>query len=200
MVYGIEGNWADFSGSNVSTAFPAIANGTKTHASGLLTDHIGYAFDTVLLYTKGGAAVTATYHIDLVATGTELAKSNDVRWGGALGAGAEVSITPAPVSWRRGCPPVHAAQQRKLPNPCWHRSRPPGRRSHHGTSQLQVWSGVCQMVISTRLFQSGAPTRVGALSSDAPLPRIPVALPKQQASSAKGRVTSWMERKRLAPR
>ncbi|MGY4407994.1 opacity protein-like surface antigen [Bradyrhizobium sp. USDA 3315] len=55
-VYGIEGqgNWADFSGSNVSTAFPADIIGTKTDAFGLLTGHIGYAFNAVLLYAKGG--------------------------------------------------------------------------------------------------------------------------------------------------
>ncbi|MGY4199101.1 outer membrane protein [Bradyrhizobium sp. USDA 4520] len=96
-VYGIEGqgNWADFSGSNVSTAFPADTVGTKTDAFGLLTGHIGYAFNAVLLYAKGGAAVTSnTYHVNSVAAGTELGRNNDVRWGGALGAGAEVGLTP----------------------------------------------------------------------------------------------------------
>ncbi|MCA1510301.1 outer membrane beta-barrel protein [Bradyrhizobium sp. NBAIM01] len=111
-VYGIEGqgNWADFSGSNVSTAFPANTIGTKTDAFGLLTGHIGYAFDAVLLYAKGGAAVTSnTYHINSLANGTELAKTNDVRWGGALGAGAEVSITP---QWSAGVEYAHLFMQR----------------------------------------------------------------------------------------
>ncbi|UGY17052.1 outer membrane beta-barrel protein [Bradyrhizobium septentrionale] len=111
MVYGIEGqgNWADFSGSNVSTAFPADTLRTKTDAFGLLAGQIGYAFNAVLLYAKGGAAVTSnTYHIDSVATGTEIAKSSNVRWGGALGAGVEVSLTP---SWSAGVEYDHLFMQ-----------------------------------------------------------------------------------------
>ncbi|MGY4473507.1 outer membrane immunogenic protein [Bradyrhizobium sp. USDA 3364] len=109
-VYGIEGqgNWADFSGSNVSSAFPADTIGTKTDAFGLLTGHVGYAFNAVLLYAKGGAAVTSnTYHVNSVATGTELGR-NDVRWGGALGAGAEVSLTP---NWSVGLEYDHLFMQ-----------------------------------------------------------------------------------------
>lgn len=51
VVYGVEGqgDWADFSGSNISTAFPSNINRTKTDAFGLLTGQIGYAFKTVLL-------------------------------------------------------------------------------------------------------------------------------------------------------
>nr|WP_233287430.1 outer membrane beta-barrel protein [Bradyrhizobium oropedii] len=110
-IYGIEGqgNWADFSGSNVSTAFPAGIIGTKTGAFGLLTGHVGYAFNAVLLYAKGGAAVTSnTYHINSVATGTEIARTNDVRWGGGLGAGIEVSLTP---SWSAGVEYDHLFMQ-----------------------------------------------------------------------------------------
>lgn len=110
-VYGIEGqgNWADFSGSNVSTAFPANAIGTKTDAFGLLTGHIGHAFNAVLLYAKGGAAVTSnTYHVNSVATGAEIARNSDVRWGGALGAGVEVSLTP---SWSAGVEYDHLFMQ-----------------------------------------------------------------------------------------
>ncbi len=110
-VYGIEGqgNWADFSGSNVSTAFPAGIIGTKTDALGLLTGHIGYAFNAVLLYAKGGAAVTSnTYHINSVVNGAEIARNNDVRWGGTLGAGIEVSLTP---SWSAGVEYDHLFMQ-----------------------------------------------------------------------------------------
>ncbi|WP_375779243.1 outer membrane protein [Bradyrhizobium sp. ma5] len=110
-VYGIEGqgNWADFSGSNVSTAFPGTTVSTRTDAFGLLTGHIGYALDAVLLYAKGGAAVTSNiYHINSVATGAEVARNNDVRWGGALGAGIEVSLTP---SWSAGVEYDHLLMQ-----------------------------------------------------------------------------------------
>lgn len=112
MVYGLEGqgNWADFRGSNVSTAFPTDTVGTTTDAFGLLTGHIGYAFNAVLLYGKGGAAVTSnTYYVNSVATGTELGKNNNVRWGGVLGAGAEVSLTP---NWSAGVEYNHLFMQR----------------------------------------------------------------------------------------
>ncbi|MCP3392145.1 outer membrane beta-barrel protein [Bradyrhizobium sp. CCGB12] len=101
MVYGVEGqgNWADFSGSNVSAVLPSNINRTRTDAFGLLTGQIGYAFNTVLLYAKGGAAVTSnTYQINSTATGVEV-KSDNVRWGGVVGAGLEVNFAP---SWSAG--------------------------------------------------------------------------------------------------
>jgi len=101
-VYGLEaqGNWANFSGSNVSAAFPADTIRTRVDAFGLLTGQIGYAVNNVLLYAKGGAAVTSnTYQINAASTGTELAKSDNIRWGGTIGAGFEVSLTP---SWSVG--------------------------------------------------------------------------------------------------
>ncbi|MGY3238374.1 outer membrane immunogenic protein [Bradyrhizobium sp. USDA 4472] len=111
MVYGIEGqgNWADFKGSNVSTAFPANTIGTTTDAFGLLTGHIGYAFNSVLVYGKGGAAVTSnTYQVNSATTSAG-GKNDDVRWGGVLGAGAEVSLTP---NWSAGVEYNHLFMQR----------------------------------------------------------------------------------------
>jgi hypothetical protein len=59
-VFGLEGqgNWADFSGSNFSLAALGATNRTKIDAFGLFTGQIGYAFNNVLLYVKGGGAVT----------------------------------------------------------------------------------------------------------------------------------------------
>src|SRR5213080_84360 len=59
-VFGLEGqgNWADFRGSNVSLAFPGFVNTSKIDAFGLLTGQIGMAWNNVLLYVKGGGAVT----------------------------------------------------------------------------------------------------------------------------------------------
>ena len=58
-VVGLEaqGNWADFKGSNVSVIFPASTNSTSIDAFGLFTGKVGYAWNNVLLYAKGGAAV-----------------------------------------------------------------------------------------------------------------------------------------------
>src|SRR5262244_3045226 len=60
-VFGLEaqGDWADLKGTNPSlTALIPYMNQTKIDALGLFTGQIGYAFNNVLLYAKGGAAVT----------------------------------------------------------------------------------------------------------------------------------------------
>ncbi|WP_407174702.1 outer membrane protein [Bradyrhizobium sp. STM 3562] len=96
-VFGVEGqgNWADFSGSNVSTAFLADSNRTKIDAFGLITGQVGYAFNNVLLYAKGGAAVTSNrFSVNSALTGVELARTDETRWGGAVGAGVEVGFAP----------------------------------------------------------------------------------------------------------
>ena len=60
IVFGVEaqGNWADFSGDNVSNVFAPDRNRTKIDAFGLFTGQVGYAWNNALLYVKGGAAVT----------------------------------------------------------------------------------------------------------------------------------------------
>src|SRR5205085_3777292 len=60
-VFGVEaqGNWADFSGSSLSSPAAltaAVTNQTKIDAFGLFTGQIGYTFNNVLVYAKGGAA------------------------------------------------------------------------------------------------------------------------------------------------
>lgn len=109
VVFGVEGqgNWADFSGSNVSLAFPASTNRTKTDAFGLITGQIGYAFNNVLLYAKGGAAVTSnTYQIN--SAGALLASSDSARWGGTVGVGVEVGFAP---NWSLGVEYDHLFRQ-----------------------------------------------------------------------------------------
>jgi outer membrane immunogenic protein len=61
----------------------------------LFTGQIGYAWDNVLLYAKGGGAVTNTKYNDLITdTSAVVAASNDTRWGGVVGAGLEVGFAP----------------------------------------------------------------------------------------------------------
>jgi outer membrane immunogenic protein len=96
-VFGVEaqGNWADFTGSNASLALAGITNQTKVDAFGLFTGQVGYAWNNVLLYVKGGAAVTDNKYAGLVtATGLELSTTNETRWGGTVGAGIEVGFAP----------------------------------------------------------------------------------------------------------
>jgi outer membrane immunogenic protein len=102
-VVGVEGqgNWADFTGGNDSLFInnPALGFGFDTHnrsridAFGLITGQVGYAWNNVLLYVKGGAAVTDTnYEVFDIPTGFLVSSANPTRWGGTVGAGVEVGF------------------------------------------------------------------------------------------------------------
>jgi outer membrane immunogenic protein len=97
-VFGVEaqGNWADFTGDNVSLVFLGDRNRTKIDAFGLFTGQVGYSFNNVLVYVKGGAAVVDDkYSILAAPTGALLASSNNqTRWGGTVGVGLEYGFTP----------------------------------------------------------------------------------------------------------
>ena len=97
VVFGVEaqGNWADFSGDNVSNVFAPDSNHTKIDAFGLFTGQIGYAWNNALLYVKGGAAVTDNKYeiISGLGLGT-LASTTDTRWGGTVGVGFEYGFAP----------------------------------------------------------------------------------------------------------
>ena len=91
-VFGVEGqgNWADFKGSNVSQLFVPNFNQSQLDSFGLITGQVGYALNNVLLYVKGGAAVTGNrYDAFLGGGGFPLATASETRWGGTVGAGVE---------------------------------------------------------------------------------------------------------------
>jgi outer membrane immunogenic protein len=114
-VFGLEaqGNWANFKGSNVNIS-PAANGGvpnvfndlTKVDAFGLFTGQVGYAFNNVLVYAKGGAAVVSDkYSNTLTANGAALlgpgffadqtfATGSETRWGGTAGGGVEFGFAP----------------------------------------------------------------------------------------------------------
>lgn len=102
-VYGLDmqGDWANLKGSSVSIANPANINRSRMDAFGLFTGQIGYAFNTALLYFKGGAAVIADRNdIVTAANGVVLATApGDNRWGGTIGLGAEFTFAP---NWSAG--------------------------------------------------------------------------------------------------
>ena len=107
-VFGLEaqGNWADFTGSNVSLNFPLITNRTKVDAFGLFTGQVGYAFNNALLYVKGGAAVVGDkYSYFPTATGIVNGTANETRWGGVVGVGLEYGFAP---NWSVGIEYDHA--------------------------------------------------------------------------------------------
>jgi outer membrane immunogenic protein len=107
-VFGVEaqGNWANLRGSNlslVSAAFgtPFLNNRSKIDALGLFTAQVGYSWNNMLVYVKGGAAVTNdTYEGFLsgatapLAAGAIFDRASETRWGGVVGVGAEYGFAP----------------------------------------------------------------------------------------------------------
>ena len=103
-VFGIEGqgDWANLKGSNASlTAVVPYTNQTKIDAFGLFTGQVGYAWNNILLYVKGGAAVTDNKYSSFfpvgnifAAAGVPFNQASDTRWGGAVGTGIEVGFAP----------------------------------------------------------------------------------------------------------
>ena len=102
-VFGVEGqgNWADFSGSQ-SALNDKVVVGARMNSFGLITGQVGYAWDNMLLYVKGGAAVVNN-RFDLrtgpglnccIANGTALSTGSETVWGGTVGAGLEIGIAP----------------------------------------------------------------------------------------------------------
>jgi outer membrane immunogenic protein len=103
FVFGLEaqGNWADFRGSNVSLVAPGFRNESRVDAFGLFTGQLGWAFNTALLYVKGGAAVTSDRYRSFTNPGGVLAGTtgDDTRWGGTVGVGLEYAFAP---NWSAG--------------------------------------------------------------------------------------------------
>jgi outer membrane immunogenic protein len=96
-VFGLEaqGDWANLRGSNVSLSGLGNSNRSKIDALGLFTGQVGYAWNNVLLYVKGGAAVANDkYEGFLTATTVVFDRSSETRWGGVAGAGLEFGFTP----------------------------------------------------------------------------------------------------------
>ncbi|UPK24114.1 outer membrane protein [Bradyrhizobium sp. 195] len=96
FVFGVEGqgNWADFSGDNIS-GITGFRNRTRVDSFGLITGQVGYAWNNVLLYAKGGAAVVSNkYDVYSAVTGANLDRADETRWGGTVGAGLEFGFAP----------------------------------------------------------------------------------------------------------
>jgi outer membrane immunogenic protein len=90
-VFGIEGqfSWADLSGSAIG-GFGSV----EVDYLGSIAGRIGYAWDRVMLYVKGGGGY-AHDRYNVTALGVALATADsDTRWGWMLGAGLEYGFTP----------------------------------------------------------------------------------------------------------
>ena len=104
-VFGLEaqGDWADLKGSNSSLTGTfnrqPFSNQTKIDAIGLFTGQVGYAWNNVLGYVKGGAAVTdskfsgvSQFPAGPFPAGFTFDQASKTRWGAAIGAGIEVGF------------------------------------------------------------------------------------------------------------
>ena len=113
-VWGIEGqgNWADLRGSNVSLFAPALENRSRIDAFGLLTGQVGWAWNNVLLYVKGGGAVTGDRFDVRTSLGNVLVATGEdqTRWGGTVGTGLEFGFAPG---WSAGVEYNHLFMQDK---------------------------------------------------------------------------------------
>ena len=98
-VFGVEaqGNWSNFKGSNTNQFFgpPAVRDQTRVDGFMTFTGQVGYAWNTVLGYVKGGGAVVADRFATYTIPGNVLIdRAGDTRWGGVVGAGLEYSFAP----------------------------------------------------------------------------------------------------------
>src|SRR5947209_12151106 len=97
-VFGLEaqGDWAALKGSNASRFNLIATDQTKINALGLFTGQVGYAWNNVLWYVKGGAAVTNDRFTGITtATGVAFDRADDARWGAAVGTGIEFAFAPS---------------------------------------------------------------------------------------------------------
>jgi outer membrane immunogenic protein len=94
-VFGVEaqGDWASLRASRVSIFNPTLTDRAKVDGFGLFTGQIGYAWNAVLLYVKGGAAVTSN-HYDQFNTLGVVNFASSTRWGGTVGVGLEYGFAP----------------------------------------------------------------------------------------------------------
>jgi outer membrane immunogenic protein len=106
-VFGLEaqGDWANLKGSNISAigtfAGAPFLDQTKIDGIGLFTGQVGYAWNNVLWYAKGGAAVTHDTYNGIAqaatagfAVGSVFDQASETRWGGAIGTGLEIGFAP----------------------------------------------------------------------------------------------------------
>ena len=109
-----QGDWANLRGSSVSSLAPAFTNRTSIDAFGSFTATAGYAWNNVLLYVKGGAAlIDARYDVRTTAGNVLAATANDdhTRWGGTAGIGLEYGFGP---NWSAAIEYDHLFIQNKL--------------------------------------------------------------------------------------
>jgi len=93
--FDVQGDWSNLKASNTSLFLPGATNQTRVNGLALFTGQVGYAWNNVLWYVKGGGAVVADRYTGITtATGTAFDQATETRWGGTVGTGLEVSFAP----------------------------------------------------------------------------------------------------------
>ena len=99
-VFGIEGQaaWADMKGESSLFAHPFFGFDTRVHTEaniiGSIAGRVGWAFDRVLIYGKGGAAfINEGHFVTVTGFGTVAETDRDLRWGWMAGGGVEYAFT-----------------------------------------------------------------------------------------------------------
>jgi outer membrane immunogenic protein len=98
-VFGVEaqGDWANLRGSNGPNLLVGGGGSdrSKIDALGIFTGQVGYAWNNVLFYVKGGAMIANDkYEGFITATDAVFDRASETRWGGAVGAGLDFGIAP----------------------------------------------------------------------------------------------------------
>lgn len=121
-VFGVEaqGDWANMRGQNASFLLTGplpinqVTNQVQTNAVGLLTGQVGYAWNNVLWFAKGGGAVTNNHYNGLVTvTNAPFDQASDTRWAPTVGTGIEVGFAP---NWSVGAELNYVFQTTKTLN------------------------------------------------------------------------------------
>ncbi len=154
FVFGIEGqgNWANFKGSNLNLLagggfIPVgLTDQSKVNGFGLLTGQVGYAWNNVLWYVKGGAAVVGDKYTTYVVPGALVNSASESSRGRRDRHRPRSRLCAELVCGRRIRPPVHGHAHshrehasRRIPRD---RSNQAGRGPRHGPRELSLgWPG-----------------------------------------------------------
>lgn len=101
-VFGVEaqGDWARLTGSNIdqNLSEPGLTNRSRVNGFAFLTGQVGFTYDTVLVYAKGGGALALDKYDGTLMTTPPIpfdsTTTQQVRWGAVAGAGLEFAFAP----------------------------------------------------------------------------------------------------------
>jgi len=95
-VFGIQGDvdWADASGSAADQLTAGLTDRSKVKSLASVTGRVGYAWDRVLGYVKGGGAWVRDEYSVLSAAGVVLSSASETRGGWTMGVGIEYAFLP----------------------------------------------------------------------------------------------------------